>query len=490
MKNRTERRIAFFLFILCLSAVFFTAFPSFASAEEPDEPFTVRLSAEPYTVLGSFTDAAGLNRILGEHTDIEINVYLSPDEPFVPEEQIIVPAYSRIEFLNGVIDCEGKCRALSCVSPTSLSFRNVTIRNGYADRGGGILVLPGSEEGTDSLIDGTASMNIENCKAVRGGGICFEASHACASNLSVENCEAEKGGGVFISGDKCRMETVRAESCKATEGGGFYIGGKGGNFSTFAIQSCQAGTGGGVFAEAAESRFYRFDVGGCTAETNGGGFFIGASTVSLGHYDSWSRSTVHECRAEGSGGGVFVSGETCTIDNTYVKNSSCGGDGAGIFIGGDKCVIKNSVVSGNTAVGKNSDGGGIFVETDCLAALISYCTLQNNSEDNGKDRRGWEIDGRADTIVKNCKIENEYGIGSVERAVIRDTEFYNGKERWTVASRNNDDFAIDGFGFRMVVGVSTLLLAAASMLIVFRIVRQSRKSRKAAKKDPFRALGK
>jgi len=321
-----------------------------------------------------------------------------------------------------IIDCNG-----SEFEPhRGFSFNNnedgnsilngLTITNGYASFGGGILTDGTSPKILNCIIYGNSASNygggivcrwktgespyIYNCKIYEntaidgdGGGI-----YSYDSYTTIKNCKIfsnsvggyGKGGGIGSLGRPITVIECEITNNDAYEGGGIH--GKQGLYGTTTISDCR------IYSN--------------TAWNFGGGISFNEDG-----YASITNCIIEDNYCWNFSGGIHCAGDPTTIQNCIIRNNECESRGGGITIWKGNAKVENSLIYGNSGSGiyiasnaghpviENSiiygniayNGAGIV--SDFTAATITNCTLTNNSATN----LGGAIHCRySDFIVTNC----------------------------------------------------------------------------------------
>ena len=276
-----------------------------------------------------------------------------------------------------IIDCQGTrgFRFVSGESSDSI-LDGFTIRNGSADKGGGIYCISSSPTIKNCIIkenSASGEVGAQGTTAVSysyGAGIYIENSspsildctisnnynHAGAASTNSAIAYAH-GGGIYVDMTSRPVISgciISANIAKAVASAQFGYG------------WAQA-YGGGIcsFSE------YEMDINNCTINNN--------SAITFGNYEINSL-----------GGGTFFSGsvgvlvDKCFIDNNEVDCISCASsqnskiNGGGIYCSDSDLVLKNCIVSRNIAdpyMSPIAYGGGLYYESSSPNALIINSTI-------------------------------------------------------------------------------------------------------------------
>jgi len=282
-----------------------------------------------------------------------------------------------------IISGEGSVR---CMYGEALSaattIENFTIKNGYADHGGG-LYLTGSSPTitnctfTSNRSSGTGGGMDHDITSYGGGGICNDSSSPTISNCAfTSNIASYSAGG--IDNENSSFPTIK--NCTFTSNSATYYGGGICNWnSSPEVQNCtftsnSAGDhGGGICNESYSSPI----ITNCTFTSNsvsvsngyGGGIFS----------ESYSNPTITNCaftlNSAYQGGGVMNGSSNPTITNcTFTLNSASNG-GSGIYNNASSPIIKNSIIYGNS-------GGNIFKD-DWSFPTVTYSCIQGGYTGTG-----------------------------------------------------------------------------------------------------------
>jgi CSLREA domain-containing protein len=222
---------------------------------------------------------------------------------------------------NVTIDGNDVTRILFVNSGADLSLINVTVSNGDANIGGGML-----NDGTLSLTGSTVSDNT----ADDGGGIFNTGTLTVTSSRLSDNqaTGSNNGGGIYNQGGTVDIvdSTIIGNSAGFNGGGVFNEG----SLSTVTVNDSTvsgnnvSNSGGGIANQGNRLTVVNSTVSGNSAHSGGGVFHsLETGTVSL------INSTVTTNTAASGNGGVFVNNGTLTAVNTIIAAQTAGGDCAG-----------------------------------------------------------------------------------------------------------------------------------------------------------------
>lgn len=184
----------------------------------------------------------------------------------------------------------------------ALKIKDLTIRNGRAEKGGGVLIL---EDGSSaSPLD---NVILEGNKATMGGGI--YGYNLVLKRVTARNNKAVQGGGIH-AGDS-NFDQIYATGNEAVEGGGIYTsrGSFSGDIKNSAISENKAQKGAGIFTRN-DISIFNTTVSNNIASQQGGGVFTANSL-----------RTYFSTIAYNQGGGIS-SGAGIMLNNSIVSNNS------------------------------------------------------------------------------------------------------------------------------------------------------------------------
>ena len=240
--------------------------------------------------------------------------------------------------------------------------------------GGGIDSVVKFENEEDSLSVLTG-FTIRNGFADLGGGVLCHSSSPCLNMLKIENNQAEEGGGVGCLADGCPQMygLLISDNISFHAGGGIYIG-----YSCSAIINNTktirntAQVGGGVYIYSFSGTTYLDSVEIRDNETiNGGGIKVSHSTAIINY-----SIIIGNC-ASYKGGGIYLESANTQILNTIIRNNSSD-LGGGIASNYSDLDLENVDIRYNEAT---YNGGGIYLESANTQILNTI--IRNNSSDLG-----------------------------------------------------------------------------------------------------------
>lgn len=262
----------------------------------------------------------------------------------------------------------GRSRVFQIDPGTTVRIQGITIGNGSADDGGGVL-----NSGNLTLADCTVSNNSASGTVGVGGGVANAGTLLALHCTIAHNTAAASAGGVANAGALTLTNSVVSMNSAATDGGGIANQvGRSVTATDTTISGNAAVTGAGI--DNAGST----DLSGCTiaantAGTAGGGIENEASgTLSLreatcaannagagGGIDTAGTATLTNCTiAQNKGGGVTVRGGDASLYNTIVAaNQDQQNAPADIQGALDGKLAPNQPVSSNNLIGPGGSGG-------------------------------------------------------------------------------------------------------------------------------------
>lgn len=288
-------------------------------------------------------------------------------------------------------------------------FNDLTIRDGYAAMGGGIV-----NAGTLTLNNVTLTYNSAGGSGNnRGGAIYNDQSGSLTLNQSVisHNTALEltiypnhyegRGGGLFNNGGSVflNQSTVAHNVAQLGFGGGAY------NLSGLLqatdslIQDNLAGEeGGGIYSDGA-AVVTSSAVAGNQALASGGGIMLSSGSLWLRN-STLSGNMGNDAGSGDEGAGLYVRTGSATLNNSTVTRNTEVSTGGGYYVAAGTLTFSNTIIAGNDAASANDcygaalsggynltlDGSGCpLVETDItVSANVIYSeVLSETLADNG-----------------------------------------------------------------------------------------------------------
>ena len=202
------------------------------------------------------------------------------------------------------------------------------------------------------------------------------------SGLTIQNGSANAGGGILNQGTLTLSNCALIGNSAGGGAGGAIFNGRPSpgfdaagsqNAAPLTINNCtlsgnSAGIGGAIYNQLIALTLSGSTLSGNSASAGGGIYNFGTVTI--------SNSTLSGNSASGGGGGIYTSG-TLTISSSTLSGNS-GGAGGGIDNSFGTLTLGNSTLSGNSAT---INGGGIYNQSGTLT--LSDGTLSGNSSPVG-----------------------------------------------------------------------------------------------------------
>lgn len=328
-------------------------------------------------------------------------------EPALYVESVIVPDY-RVLTLAGnpsrssapiVIVGANSQRVLYVGLRTTVTVQAVTLDNGFVfDDGANVYVEVEADVTLDNVI-------VRNGTADRGGGI-FNAGTLTINDSTIEQNDANSGGGIFNDGTLSVLNGTIADNT-ATEGGGIEFGATGqpSTLDGVVIEGNSAEHCGGVLLNddvtmttvtinansATDGTFDANDLnGGGGVCVVSGDLTMTDSTIS-NNYSAQNGGGIHAKRVFGGTGNVVIS-------NTHIMSNTALSSGGGLFAADSGRVVSLTQVT--VSANRATDGGGITNETEMT---LTDCTLANNEAVVGAGG-GWFNDGDGDLTMQRCQV--------------------------------------------------------------------------------------
>ena len=243
-------------------------------------------------------------------------------------------------------------------SGVTAGISGLTITNGYAPDGGGLL-----DYGTATLTGCTVSGN----SASFGGGIWSNGTLTVTGSTFTDN-SADDGGGGIAGNSTTTVTDCTIASNSASYGGGIVSTG------TMTVTDCTVannladGSGGGIENDSGTMTVIGSTVAANSAAVAGGGILNALGTMTV------TDSTIAANSAQDDGGGIFntesgtLTAVNCTI--AYNRVASGSGSGGGLNVGNGTATLTNTIVAGNSG-----SGGDVY---GSLAAASSNSFIGGN----------------------------------------------------------------------------------------------------------------
>ena len=266
-----------------------------------------------------------------------------------------------------IIDAGDLDRVFHVTGVFTATISEVTIRNGSAAEGAGILNGGGTLTLSNSAI-------MDNVASGQAGGILNQTlatSSLTLNSSTVSGNAAPYGGGISSGGAVTMNGSAVSGNSASIEGGGIYNYLSTVTLNGFsAISDNSAFRGGGIFNNGGTVTLDSSTFSGNSAALSGGGIYNYASGTLI-----LNSSTVSGNTAADTGGGILNNGGTATLNSSTVSGNSATFAG-GVF-NNAALTLTDATVSGNTA---SSDGGGMY---NGGTATLSGSTVSANSATGG-----------------------------------------------------------------------------------------------------------
>jgi predicted outer membrane repeat protein len=289
-------------------------------------------------------------------------------------------------------------RVFDVASGTQVSLSGLTISNGYATNGAGILVDTGAVLAvSNSTLSGNSATKFQKGVGLFGGGIDNHGT-ATVSNCALTNNSSRSGGdGIYnhatltvnnnsvVSGSidvgiaNTGMATISSSTLSDNSGSGIY------NFTSGTVtvrDSLLSGNHNGIW-NAGTATISNCTLSGNSTSEYGGAIYSTSNSSGSGTLTVSGCTLSGNYSTHGSGGAICIIAGTTTISGcTLSGNSAAAGGGGAIYLYGGTLTITGSTLSGNSA----QYGGGIFIESGGVAYLDSFTVaniINNTDSSNG-----------------------------------------------------------------------------------------------------------
>ncbi|MGP0103732.1 MAG: choice-of-anchor Q domain-containing protein [Solirubrobacteraceae bacterium] len=315
---------------------------------------------------------------------------------------------------------------------SSLTLREVTVRDGEGDTGGGIFV----PELASATIEQSAIE--ENAAKTQGGGIYggFGASITVKDSRIAKNKASQGGGGIYGGGSDITVGHSTITENEAGDGGGIYAeedsevtvdeqskitentaGDNGGGISGYeaftaveqsTIAKNKAGVyGGGIDVASGDEEISELTVGQSAIEENHAGEYGGGIASEEAYVTVEEHSTIAHNNADYHGGGIYSEGGEVTIKGSTIAANEAEYYGGGIDGQRSVITVEQSTITENNSV--VSGGGGIAIsreyseDEDCELSgelTVKQSTISYNL--GGADEEGNGGGIYAETSLDSC----------------------------------------------------------------------------------------
>lgn len=278
------------------------------------------------------------------------------------------------------LDGGGRVRVLQVASGANGRLEGLTLQNGRADNGGGLL-----NSGTLTLVNSTVSGN--SATAYYGGGL-YNDGTLTLENSTVRDNRAGYGGGLYNNRSGTSVGTLTLQNSTVSENRATSGGGALNSYNaTLTLQNStvsrnSATDQGGGLLNVGTLTLQNSTVSGNQALYGGGLYNLGTLTL--------QNATVSGNGATSGGGGLYTNTDpgvqVALVFSTLTANTAS--QGGGVFVYRGQPQLKATILGGNTA---SSSGPDCFTDTESLnsagynlfgSTADCFVTLQRS------DRRG------------------------------------------------------------------------------------------------------
>ncbi|MEU6024082.1 hypothetical protein [Micromonospora sp. NPDC047134] len=236
-----------------------------------------------------------------------------------------------------------------------LTLRDVTLLNGRSKAEGGAIHIV---HGATAVVEGVTVANSTSLSAEGGGGGIFNDGNLRISDSTLVGNRAAgaqgKGGGLLNGGVMTMHRTEFRRNSAVSYGGGLANFRAAGDVYSSTFVRNNAGQGGGLASFSARTKVFDSLVAGNSAET-GGGLANSDAVLVLGQL------TVRDNLATVAGGGISSVQGLLPIDDSVITGNITRGNGGGVYAAKSNLLVRGTEVRGNEAVGKKSQGAGLFI---------------------------------------------------------------------------------------------------------------------------------
>ncbi len=260
-------------------------------------------------------------------------------------------------------------------------------------------------------LEGSSSLSLENVAVVGCPGRGIDAGSKC--NIALTNAKVcynrtpsdgdrSNGAGVSIkSGSTLSMNASHIDNNYASEalGGGIYAE----KSTTVALENGStvsdnlSGGGGGVYFNStyftlksddrsgvvSGNTAWKSSEAGTDAEQSGGGIHVNSATGD--NKGTIEGITIKDNYSRYDGGGIELDQRWTTVKDCIIAGNYSDYDGGGIYVNGGNNAIESCTIRDNycNGIGKNQEGGGIFVSCHYDVKMAGMCVVKGNTR--GKD---------------------------------------------------------------------------------------------------------
>lgn len=296
---------------------------------------------------------------------------------------------------NTIFDGNDFDRLLQVMPGARVTISGVTIRNGTAANGGGIL-----NSGNLTLIDCVVEGNVATGQATSiGGGIANNFGSLTLNRVTLRgNSTTLHGGGLYNnSGVVTITDSTISGNSAGNDGGGISsFNGRVEIGKTSLTNNSANGDGGAISGDnvkldlrgiTVSNNKAALDAGGInlinnaqatltesTISNNSAGKYGGGARVGNGSTFFINRSTWQQNRASKNGGGIDVDQAFVEIENSLVRGNFSTEDGGGLDNYQGTLRVSNSTVAENSA---NQRGGGVITSGGGSTVLVNVTIAHN-----------------------------------------------------------------------------------------------------------------
>jgi len=305
---------------------------------------------------------------------------------------------------NCIIDCENNNRAFvfNHAESSQTVLEGFTIRNGFAEDGGGIYCNQSNPTIRNCIITNNSASDY-------GGGIHSQNCSPTIINCSFsDNSAVDFGGAIYALGQRIKISNCIFENNSANRGGGIlYQSSKNTDISNCIFRNNLASRGGGICYQA--STDYNMIINNCTFTANSG------SAV----YLYWSTATMNNC--------ILWSNSSYDVKLTSSSYSStftiCYTD----LQGGPFSIYKDSGCTLNWGVG-NINENPLFVGGNDFRLLADSPCIDAGDNDSVPEGITTDLDGHNRFVDDPCTPDTGAGtppivdMGAYERGICGDAD--------------------------------------------------------------------
>ena len=268
----------------------------------------------------------------------------------------------------------------------AVTMRNLTIRDGYAAIGGGV-VNAGILTLNHVILAGNAAAGSGNN---RGGAIFNDAGgnltlheSTVSNNTALElyiypNHYEGRGGGIYNNGGVVilNQSVLAHNAAQLGFGGGAYnLSGLLQLNDTLVQDNLAESEGGGIYSDGA-AVIARSTIAGNQALKNGGGILL--SSGSLWLHDSTLSGNMGDDNAGGDqGAGLYMRTGSATINNSTITRNVEVSTGGGYYVVAGLLSFGNSIIAGNDAASANDCYGNALSSGHNLTLIGSGCPVND-----------------------------------------------------------------------------------------------------------------